>query len=140
MVKDDVFIIDFEGEPRRSIDQRRLKTSPLRDVAGMLRSFDYAAWSALDKLSARGIQLTPERRALAFKWRDEATRSFLGEYRTTLEDNNAAGGKPAADGLLQLFLLHKAFYEVGYELGSRPAWLSVPLRGILDLLEQWGPA
>ncbi len=140
MVKDDVFIVDFEGEPRRSIDQRRLKTSPLRDVAGMLRSFDYAAWSALDKLSARGIQLTTERRALAFKWRDEATRSFLGEYRATSEDRNAAVPKSAADGLLQLFLLHKAFYEVGYELGSRPAWLSVPLRGILDLLEQWGPA
>jgi maltose alpha-D-glucosyltransferase/alpha-amylase len=139
MVKDDVFIIDFEGEPRRAIDERRAKSSPLRDVAGMVRSFDYAAWAALDKVAARGIQLTNERVALAFKWRDEATKACLAEYHAASAVSAVYPESEAtANGLLELFLLHKAFYEVRYELGSRPAWLSIPVRGILDLLERMG--
>ena len=135
MVKDDILIIDFEGEPHRSLEERRAKVSPLRDLAGMLRSFDYAAWAALDKLAARGIQLTEERRSLAFRWRDEASRDCLAAYRAATEPSSISSGTQAvAEKLLSTFLLEKALYEIRYELGSRPAWLSIPVRGALDLL------
>ncbi|RTL67352.1 MAG: maltose alpha-D-glucosyltransferase [Hyphomicrobiales bacterium] len=139
MVKDDVFIVDFEGEPRRSMDERRAKTSPLRDVAGMLRSFDYAAWAALDKLAQRGVQLTEERQALAFRWRAAAAKVFLTEYMALAKPTPAyPRDEVSARGQLSLFLLQKALYEVQYEVGSRPAWVSIALRGVLDLLQQIG--
>jgi maltose alpha-D-glucosyltransferase/alpha-amylase len=100
----------------------------------MLRSFDYAAWAALDKIAARGIQLTDARHALALQWRDEASQRFLSDYRETAQGAGIYPSEHVADGLLKVFLLQKAFYEVQYELGSRPAWLSIPVRGILNLL------
>jgi maltose alpha-D-glucosyltransferase/alpha-amylase len=139
MVKDDVYVVDFEGEPRRSIEERRAKSSPLRDVAGILRSFDYAAWTALDKLAQRGVQLTEERHALAFKWRQEATKAFLNEYRVLAKPTPAyPRDETSAAAQLDLFLMQKALYEVQYELGSRPAWVSVAVRGVLDLLKKNG--
>jgi maltose alpha-D-glucosyltransferase / alpha-amylase len=138
MVQDDILIIDFEGEPRRSLEDRRKKASPMRDLAGMLRSFDYAAWVSLDKLSARGIQLTDERRGLALRWRDQASSAFLSAYRSSIEGSALVPKGGIDDDLLRLFILEKALYEVGYELGSRPAWLSIPVRGIEDLLLRYG--
>jgi maltose alpha-D-glucosyltransferase/alpha-amylase len=135
IAQNDVMIVDFEGEPGRELDERRHKTSPLRDVAGMLRSFDYAAVSALDALRARRGQLEPELRQRARAWRDQATRDFLGAYWPTAE---RAGLVPNAAelgrNLLDLFLLEKAFYEINYEAANRPAWISIPVRGILDLI------
>ena len=137
VVQDDLMIIDFEGEPKRSIAQRRTKSAPLVDVAGMLRSFDYAAWAALDKTSERGM-IPPERaRALAFTWRDRAINDFLTSYAEAMRGSPShPASERTAAGLLDLFLLRKALYEIQYELGSRPAWLSIPVRGVISLLDR----
>jgi len=134
----DFFIIDFEGEPARPVSERRAKRSPLQDVAGMLRSFHYAARSALlsaqEKLGT-SISLDAKPRLLAKRWQTLATRHFLQSYR------KAAAGAPFLpadpnefDGLLRVHLLEKAIYELGYELNNRPEWLAIPLEGIEKLL------
>lgn len=139
LVSDDVAIIDFEGEPARSLAERREKSSPLRDVAGMLRSFDYAAMSVASRQggsSASGAGRGMER---VEAWRRTVARDFLEAYDA---HSQGAPNLPADAGsrqvLLDFFLLHKAIYEAGYELSNRPAWIGIPLRGILDLLERSG--
>jgi maltose alpha-D-glucosyltransferase/alpha-amylase len=136
---DDIVIIDFEGEPRRSIEDRRAKTSPLVDVAGMLRSIDYLA---ADVVRLRGpLAIPADERALAraMRWREETSRAFLDAYRGTI-----AGCPTHADDdrferdMLVLFQIQKAAYEVSYELANRPTWVDIPLRGLLDLLETTG--
>ncbi len=134
VAQDDVFIIDFEGEPQRSLSERREKTSPLRDVAGMLRSFDYAAWSALDRVRGVVGTVTPAIRDRAFGWRDAAGRDFLEGYAATA---GSAGFLPDPElqrALLDLFLIQKAAYEVQYEAANRPDWLSIPIRGLLSIV------
>ncbi|WP_185961309.1 putative maltokinase [Telmatospirillum sp. J64-1] len=117
---DDAFIIDFEGEPMRPLEERRAKSSPLRDVAGMLRSFAYAAASVPE--TPRG-------------WEDQACAAFLTAYRATAHACPSLPPDPDdAASLLRLFLMEKALYEVGYELANRPDWLPIPLGGVLDLL------
>jgi maltose alpha-D-glucosyltransferase/alpha-amylase len=127
LTKNDFVIIDFEGEPGRTFDERRAKQSPLRDVAGMLRSFGYAAANGL-----RNAASSPEELAtlapLARAWEEEARRTFLNAYRTHM---TSAGDADA--GLLTLFELEKAFYELQYELSNRPDWVSVPLASIRSL-------
>ena len=135
--KDDVIVIDFEGEPRRSLEERREKSSPLRDVAGMLRSLDYAASAALERLSARRGQLPEQAATMATAWRNRAAKEFLEAYCRTAPD--IFGESPTAANLLRLFLLQKAFYEIGYERANRPAWVPIPLLGVLDLLDERGP-
>jgi maltose alpha-D-glucosyltransferase/alpha-amylase len=131
----DVVIIDFEGEPRRQMEERRQKTSPLRDVAGMLRSLDYAAFAALDRIAARTPEL-PERVTEAARgWRDTAEAQFLAAYRAVAETMPSyPANAEAARGQLDLFVLQKAFYEISYEAANRPGWLSIPVRGVLALL------
>ncbi|MYZ47950.1 maltose alpha-D-glucosyltransferase [Rhizobiales bacterium L72] len=132
----DVMIIDFEGEPQRSLAERRAKASPLRDVAGMLRSFDYAAWAALDRFRLRRGDPGEAVTARAFAWRDRSVEEFLAAYWATVEGVASVPQDAATrDGLLALFLLQKGFYEIGYEAGNRPAWLTIPVRGVLDILE-----
>ncbi len=138
VAEDDVYLIDFEGEPQRGLAERRQKTSPLRDVAGMLRSFDYAAWSALDRQRDRTGAADPALRDRAFLWRDTASRDFLGAYGAAAD---AAGFLPEAklrQALLDLFLIQKAAYEVQYEAANRPAWLSIPIRGLLHIVGRKG--
>ncbi|MGF1610875.1 MAG: maltose alpha-D-glucosyltransferase [Kiloniellales bacterium] len=135
--QDDVMIVDFEGEPRRSLDERRQKASPLRDTAGMLRSFDYLAWAALDRRQevAGGIEEIERERAM--QWRDQATHDFLEAYFERVAGTpSLPEDREAADALLRLFTIQKAVYEIGYEAANRPAWISIPVRGILDLLNQ----
>ena len=127
----DIFIIDFEGEPRRSLSERRMKSSPLRDVAGMLRSFDYAAFAATDQFRAREDG-SAAAEAIAREWRDRSSLRFRAAYA---EATRGLETIPEDDGLLQLFILQKAFYEIGYEAANRPTWLSVPVRGVLALLD-----
>ncbi len=127
----DIFIIDFEGEPRRSLEERRAKSSPLRDVAGMLRSFDYAAFAAIDQIRAKGI-ISPEAEAIAWAWRDRAANRFRDAYLAAMGIDALS---PDDDRLLKLFALQKALYEIGYEAANRPGWLSVPVRGVLSLLD-----
>ncbi len=139
-VEGDYFLLDFEGEPARSIEQRRLKQSPLKDVAGMMRSFGYAAYAGLfGHVASRPSEL--ERlEPWARIWQTWTTAAFLRGYFTT-----AAGALfiPAAtsqrDALLQLFVLDKALYELNYELNNRPDWVRIPLRGIFELLEDSRP-
>jgi maltose alpha-D-glucosyltransferase/alpha-amylase len=130
IVKDDISIIDFEGEPRRAIEERRRKGPAARDVAGLIRSIDYSATAALQ----RALNSAPDpqdriARALD-RWRDSAVGAFLGSYRQTLTDARLwPASHDDADRLLDFFLLQKVFYEIGYELAHRPDWVWVPLAG-----------
>jgi maltose alpha-D-glucosyltransferase / alpha-amylase len=131
----DVVIIDFEGEPRRQMEERRQKTSPLRDVAGMLRSLDYAAFAALDRIATRTPELPERVTDAARAWRDTAEAQFLAAYRAVAETMPSyPADAEAARGQLDLFVLQKAFYEISYEAANRPGWLSIPVRGVLALL------
>ncbi|MGB8842836.1 MAG: maltose alpha-D-glucosyltransferase [Aliidongia sp.] len=130
-------IIDFEGEPRRSLSGRRHKHTPLKDVAGMVRSLDYAAAVALRSAS----DLPPADLAVAEQlcadWRDRSIAAFLGGYRAALEDAPFWPDDPAAgETLFDLLLLDKVLYEIGYELANRPAWLTIPVRGLIALLTE----
>jgi maltose alpha-D-glucosyltransferase/alpha-amylase len=134
----DFVILDFEGEPARPISERRLKRSPLVDVAGMLRSFDYASWYWLVNAATEGIvriEDVPLLEPWVRLWARLVSRLFLEAYLPPVQ---AAGLLPnrraeAAD-LLHVFMLEKGLYELGYELGHRPAWVDVPLRGIIELI------
>ena len=137
IVKDDIFIIDFEGEPRRPIAERRRKAPAARDVAGLIRSIDYSVTAALE----RAIKVTPDENgklaAALDGWRERATAAFVGAYRDTMTDARLWPADPArAEGILNFFLLEKAFYEIEYELAHRPDWLRVPLAGTLRILNQ----
>ena len=118
-------ILDFEGEPARPLPERRLKRSPLRDVAGMLRSFSYAAAGAH---LLRGAA-PPE------DWEDRARVTFLEGYRETVDAALLPPGQQATDQLLAVFELEKAIYELRYELNNRPDWVSIPVAGILRLID-----
>jgi maltose alpha-D-glucosyltransferase/alpha-amylase len=134
-VRSGFLIVDFEGEPAKTLAVRRQKQSPLRDVAGMLRSFSYAARSALNTFTQ---QRHPEKRSTlepwAAAWENAASNAFLTAYRQTL------AGTPLAtaarnQNMLSALLLEKALYELLYELNNRPTWLSIPLSGILGLVQ-----
>ncbi len=135
VVETDVLIIDFEGEPARSLAERTAKTSPLRDVAGMLRSFDYALWTILRRRIEFGAD--PSRTmAHVSSWRRATQGVFLDAYRATAEGSTLHPSDPEFErDLLDLFLIQKAAYEVGYEMAMRPDWIDIPLRGLLDFLE-----
>ena len=135
----DFVIIDFEGEPARPLSERRHKRPALRDVAGMLRSFDYAALAALADQAARGLALAPDvqtrLRAGARLWTQWVSTSFLAGYLAAAGDAAIVPSDPrAAQLLLDAFLIDKAAYELEYELNNRPAWAWIPLTGILTLL------
>jgi trehalose synthase-fused probable maltokinase len=122
---DDWVLIDFEGEPARSLPERRRKRSPLRDVAGMLRSFAYAA-TATQLL--HGTDPPPG-------WEAGAREEFLAGYRTTIEPSLIPSGS-AMEKLLAVFELEKAVYELRYELNHRPDWVQIPVAGIMRMLEE----
>jgi maltose alpha-D-glucosyltransferase / alpha-amylase len=130
----DFIIIDFEGEPARSLSERRLKRSALRDVAGMLRSFHYAAHHALISRMVR-----PEDMSLLEKWADFwqtwASATYLREYLALAGQGEfLPQQEPDLQVLLNAFILEKAVYELGYELNNRPDWVRLPLCGILQLI------
>ena len=128
---DDAYIIDFEGEPARPLEQRRALNSPLRDVAGLLRSFAYAAAAAAPGRVAASESTTERRQALLRLFQDEAAAAFLGAYRAVLADAEPRWvSADAEEPLLDLFLLEKAAYEVRYEAANRPTWLPIPLAGL----------
>ena len=132
----DAFIIDFEGEPARDLDERRAKGSPLRDVAGLVRSLDYAAASiAGPEEDASPVPVRERRQGLLETFRREATQAFLQGY------GQAYPGGPDTEGrrggsLLDLMLLEKAAYEISYEVANRPKWLAIPLRGFNALVDR----
>ena len=131
----DFYILDFEGEPARPISQRRLKQSPFKDVAGMIRSFGYAAYAGLFAHSVSRQTDVERLEPWARLWQASASSAFLRAYFTTATGAIFVPADPAQrDALLQLFQLDKALYELNYELNNRPDWVRIPLRGILDLL------
>ena len=135
----DFVIIDFEGEPARPLSERRIKRSPLRDVAGMLRSFNYAAYSALFSQRDSGL-IRPEDFAFlessAKFWRLWVSAAFLKAYRGEASKGNIIPkAKRELQALLDIYLLEKAVYELGYELNNRPEWITIPIQGIRDLLK-----
>jgi maltose alpha-D-glucosyltransferase/alpha-amylase len=144
----DFVIIDFEGEPLRSVGERRLKRSPMRDVAGMVRSFDYAAWSAL----RRHWELMPPEGSAGHRERDLRGaaiwgawlgREFVRSYAMRLRDlrHDLLPAELAdAELVLRSWVLEKALYEVRYELNSRPDWADIPLRAVLAILESAHPS
>jgi maltose alpha-D-glucosyltransferase / alpha-amylase len=133
----DFVVLDFEGEPARPIEERRRKQSPLKDVVGMLRSFSYAAFAAIDRsLAARGDSESSAAVALEWAqlWQNAAGSAFLTSYRETMADNESLLPPPAdAQILLDGYLLEKALYELLYELNNRPAWIRIPIDSILTL-------
>ena len=121
-------LLDFEGEPGRPISQRRLKRSPLRDVAGMLRSFGYAA------AGSRILRGTPAPEG----WEDRARETFLEGYFEAVDAQLLPPGEDPTRKILAIFELEKAVYELRYELNNRPDWVAIPAAGIVRLLESNG--
>jgi maltose alpha-D-glucosyltransferase/alpha-amylase len=133
----DFVVLDFEGEPARPIPERRQKQSPLKDVAGMVRSFSYAAFSGMDRfISGDGTsKANPESLSSWAKlWQNSASAAFLDTYCTTISAGRDLLPPPEqAQGLFLAYLLEKALYELLYELNNRPAWLRIPIGGILSM-------
>jgi trehalose synthase-fused probable maltokinase len=136
---DDFVIIDFEGEPARPLGERRLKRPALRDVAGLLRSYHYAAQTGLREYRERGdLGPGPLERLTGWAsyWHHWVSVAYLRAYLET-----AAGApfvpptEPERVALLDVSLLEKAIYELAYELNNRPDWVDLPLEGVLQLLE-----
>ncbi len=135
IVQNDVFIVDFEGPPQLSLEERRKKQSIVRDVASMLRSFDYAAWTALDNGTANQLDRREELSRAVLAWRDQVSRGFVDGYREAIGDCPLwPQDSVTARKLLSLCLIEKAALEIDYELENRPAWAGVPLAGLGALL------
>ncbi len=134
----DFYIIDFEGEPMRSIEERRVKSTPFKDVAGMIRSFHYAAYGQL-YLNAK--QYEPQQintlEQWAAYWFHHISQFYLTAYLDRVEHQSfIPKNKESLALLLRTFILEKAIYELGYEMNARPDWLRIPLRGVLHEIEQ----
>jgi trehalose synthase-fused probable maltokinase len=118
-------LLDFEGEPARSLTARRAKRSPLRDIASMLRSFSYATWAV--KLQ-RGLE-PPE------GFEEQARQAFLDAYLHEVEPTLLPSGQAQIENQLAIFELEKALYELRYELDNRPDWVAIPVAGIRRIVE-----
>jgi maltose alpha-D-glucosyltransferase/alpha-amylase len=137
IVKDDISIIDFEGEPRRSLEDRRRKAPAARDVAGLIRSIDYSATAALERARKSAPDEHGKLAHALEEWREHSVAAFMSAYRSSLSDKRLwPQSVEAADRLLDFFLLEKAFYEIEYELAHRPDWLRVPLAGTWRILSR----
>jgi maltose alpha-D-glucosyltransferase/alpha-amylase len=130
-------VIDFEGEPARPLDERRGKYSPLRDVAGMLRSFDYAVRTAIAEQKTTDLIARANVRSWGQAWLEAVRSNFLNAYRRTLSDTTLIPPDEATfQRVLSVFELEKAVYELGYEMNNRPHWIWIPLEGIQAILER----
>ncbi|MCP5364978.1 MAG: maltose alpha-D-glucosyltransferase [Hyphomicrobiales bacterium] len=137
IVGDDFYLLDFEGEPLRSMEQRRAKQCPLKDVAGMIRSFDYAASSAIHLRPEVRPGIHEQLRAALDEWKSLTVDRFLAGYEAAIEGcNSVPSDAKTFEHLLHAFTLEKAFYEIRYEAANRPDWLHVPVRGALRLLSR----
>jgi maltose alpha-D-glucosyltransferase/alpha-amylase len=131
----DFYILDFEGEPARPLEERRRKESPMKDVAGMLRSFSYAAHAALFARAAGSADALARLEPWARGWQRWTGSAFLNGYLSTARAARFVPSDPVQRaGLLELFLLDKALYELNYELNNRPDWALIPLHGLAELL------
>jgi maltose alpha-D-glucosyltransferase/alpha-amylase len=137
IVKDDIFVIDFEGEPRRPLADRRRKAPAARDVAGLIRSIDYSATAAMERALKVAADEQGKLGVALSEWRERSVTAFLAAYREVMAHAPLWPADPqAAEQMLNFFLLEKAFYEIEYELAYRPEWLRIPLSGILRILSK----
>ena len=136
LAQNDFVITDFEGEPARPLAERRQKHSALRDVAAMLRSFNYAMHQATLHATVERPDALASLQAPARAWEAVARKAFLDAYRNTASRAALFTSWDEMRGLLDLFLLEKAFHELAYEVDNRPDWVRVPLAGLLDLLDR----
>jgi maltose alpha-D-glucosyltransferase/alpha-amylase len=126
----DAVIIDFEGEPARPLSERRSKASPLRDVAGLLRSIDYAAAARIEQKGVGAVPVSDEQKnELIDQFRARASHAFLDSYGAAV----GSDGGTREQRLLDLFLLEKAAYEIVYEANNRPTWIAVPMAGLATM-------
>jgi maltose alpha-D-glucosyltransferase / alpha-amylase len=134
---EDYVILDFEGEPARTLAARRAKQSPLKDVAGMLRSFSYAAYAAMNAFAERRPEEVKNLESWSDLWQNAVSTEFLHAYRISIDSTNPhlIPQPPQAQLLLNAYLLEKALYELLYELDNRQTWVRIPLAGILSLLQ-----
>jgi len=134
-VADDFMIVDFEGEPGRPLAERRKKSSPLRDVAGMLRSINYSAVAALRGSTSERAEDTSPLKPLADDFERRSVEAYLAGYRESIVGTHSYPSDPeVAERMLDLFVLEKAFYEMSYELANRPSWVRIPLEGIRSII------
>ena len=135
VAENDFIIIDFEGEPARSLSERRAKRLALRDVAGMLRSFSYAAHAAVYRVTAERPGDLDFLEPYARDWEARARQRFLDGYVRAVSGTPVYPTTPGQGrALIDLFTLEKALYEIRYELSNRPAWVPIPIRGARELL------
>jgi maltose alpha-D-glucosyltransferase/alpha-amylase len=133
--EEDFVILDFEGEPARTIAERRVKQSALKDVAGMIRSYSYAAYAALFAYSVHAPGEYALLEPWAETWQHWAADAFLKGYLAAIEQEALVPREDAGRrALLSAFVLEKALYELGYELNNRPDWVRIPLIGIRKLI------
>ena len=135
--QNDVYLIDFEGEPARPLEERRLKRSPLVDVAGLLRSLSYASAAAQPTLENAPAPTADRKRTLFERFRTSGEDAFLAGYREAIGKAVKPLVTPETEAaLLDLFLIEKAAYEVRYEAANRPTWLALPVRGLAALADR----
>ncbi|WP_162054878.1 maltose alpha-D-glucosyltransferase [Pontibacter pamirensis] len=134
----DFYIIDFEGEPARSFSERRLKRSALRDVAGMIRSFHYAAYSAMFQQEGLRREDVEYLETWAEQWYQYASGFYMHNYLGKIQGSGIVPAKEEDfETLIHTFLLEKAIYELGYELNNRPDWVLIPIRGIKYIMKKY---
>ncbi len=136
LVQNDWVITDFEGEPSRTIEERAQKQSALKDVAGMLRSFDYAMHAAVFDYIVKRPDAREAVESAGRAWRADASAAFLTGYDDVAAKAGLVGANEASRGLLELFILQKAVYELKYEVDNRPDWVRIPIAGLAELLER----
>jgi maltose alpha-D-glucosyltransferase / alpha-amylase len=129
----DAYIIDFEGEPTRPLEERRAKSSPIRDVAGLLRSFDYAVAAASSRAEGPA-QNAPRKATVLEEFAANASEAFLAAYHEV--HGEAQVTEAGTSALLDLFLIEKAAYEICYEAANRPAWIGIPLHGLARIVDR----
>jgi maltose alpha-D-glucosyltransferase / alpha-amylase len=132
VAQEDAYIIDFEGEPARPLQERRAKSSPFRDVAGMLRSFDYAAAMAGHSENEESAESQERKREVIGRFHAVSRAAFLAQYFAAAGRACPPQYEAGGIALIKLFTLEKAAYEVAYEIANRPAWLGIPLRGLAE--------
>jgi maltose alpha-D-glucosyltransferase/alpha-amylase len=135
VAEDDFVIADFEGEPARGLEERRRKHSPLKDVAGMLRSYDYALHCALVRAREKHAHEAARLEAPGAAWLAAAREAFLDGYDEVASRAGLASPRAESTGVLEAFLIDKAVYELAYEVNNRPDWVRIPLRGLSAILD-----
>jgi maltose alpha-D-glucosyltransferase/alpha-amylase len=137
MNENDFYILDFEGEPDKPHHERRLKYPPLKDVAGMMRSFRYAAYSVIFTEFSNQPHLTDKLMAVADVWYHYVSRYYLGEYIRTMSGSSILPDEDKINALLQVYSFKKAIYELGYEINNRPEWIVIPLQSLVKFVRHY---